>query len=277
MARPVPISYRGLRIVDGPPQEAGGEPFQVRSDGGGLAGPRRRGKQSVGPDRFAAQTSRLGARRRRMDRDDAALRLSVRRSRRAAGAARCGRAGGGRPVHSRLAVRELEPRRRAAALRRWSRRRHHHASISRLRWLFVSARNSSFTFRGKALDVREIGRALGVRYVLNGSVRRSAQRLRIGAQLSDASTGARSVGGALTMSNLPDFFRPSGPDRGQRHGDDRGAAVRRRTAALRKPAARKPRRVGLRDEGDARRLVLALSRGRSRRRRACWRERSRSS
>jgi TolB-like protein/Tfp pilus assembly protein PilF len=62
--------------------------------------------------------------------------------------------------------------------------------LSRLRWLFVSARNSSFTFRG-ALDVREIGRVLGVRYVLNGSVRRSGQRLRIGAQLSDAATGGQ--------------------------------------------------------------------------------------
>ncbi len=77
--------------------------------------------------------------------------------------------------------------------------------VSRLRWLFVSARNSSFTFRGKALDVREIGRALGVRYVLNGSVRRSAQRLRIGAQLSDASTGGQVWAAALTMSNLPTF------------------------------------------------------------------------
>jgi TolB-like protein/Tfp pilus assembly protein PilF len=61
--------------------------------------------------------------------------------------------------------------------------------LSRLRWLFVSARNSSFTFGGTPLDVREIGHALGVRYVLNGSVRRSGQRLRIGALLSDASNG----------------------------------------------------------------------------------------
>ena len=73
--------------------------------------------------------------------------------------------------------------------------------ISRLRWLFVSARNSSLTFRGKALDVREIGRALGVRYVLNGSVRRSDQRLRIGAQLPTRRLGARS-GPSATTSNL---------------------------------------------------------------------------
>jgi TolB-like protein len=77
--------------------------------------------------------------------------------------------------------------------------------ISRLRWLFVSARNSSFTFRGKALDVREIGRALGVRYVLNGSVRRSDQRLRIGAQLSDTSTGGQ-VWAERYDLELVDFF-----------------------------------------------------------------------
>lgn len=77
--------------------------------------------------------------------------------------------------------------------------------LSRLRWLFVSARNSSFTFRGKLLDVREIGSALGVRYVLNGSVRRSGQRLRIGAQLSDASTG-RQVWAERYDVELADFL-----------------------------------------------------------------------
>jgi TolB-like protein len=77
--------------------------------------------------------------------------------------------------------------------------------LSRLRWLFVSARNSSFTFRGKALDVREIGRALGVRYVLNGSVRRSGDRFRITAQLSDAST-ARQVWADRYDVPLSDFI-----------------------------------------------------------------------
>jgi len=77
--------------------------------------------------------------------------------------------------------------------------------LSRLRWLFVSARNSSFTFRGRALDVREIGRVLGVRYVLNGSVRRSGQRLRIGAQLSDAATGGQ-VWAERYDVELADFF-----------------------------------------------------------------------
>ncbi|MER9328534.1 adenylate/guanylate cyclase domain-containing protein [Mesorhizobium sp. M0488] len=63
--------------------------------------------------------------------------------------------------------------------------------LSRLRWLFVSARNSLFTYKGKAVDVKQVGRELGVRYVLDGSVRRSGHRLRIGAQVSDTSTGVQ--------------------------------------------------------------------------------------
>ncbi|SIT54033.1 Guanylyl cyclase (fragment) [Mesorhizobium prunaredense] len=61
--------------------------------------------------------------------------------------------------------------------------------LGRLRWLFVSARNSSFGYRGKTIDVKQIGRELGVRYVLNGSVRRSGERLRIGAEVSDTLSG----------------------------------------------------------------------------------------
>ena len=77
--------------------------------------------------------------------------------------------------------------------------------LSRLRWLFVSARNSSFTFRGKTVDVREIGAALGVHYVLNGSVRRSDKKLRVAAQLSDASNG-RQVWAERYEVELADFF-----------------------------------------------------------------------
>jgi len=62
--------------------------------------------------------------------------------------------------------------------------------LSRMRWLFVIARNSSFTFKGRQVDVKQVGQELGVRYVLQGSVRRAAQRLRITAQLVDATTGA---------------------------------------------------------------------------------------
>jgi len=54
----------------------------------------------------------------------------------------------------------------------------------------VIARNSSFSFRGRSVDVREVGRALGVGYVVEGSVRRAGNRLRITAQLVEAATGA---------------------------------------------------------------------------------------
>jgi TolB-like protein len=62
-------------------------------------------------------------------------------------------------------------------------------ALSRIRWLFVIARNSSFSYKGQAIDVKQVGRELGVRYVLEGSVRKSGQRVRITAQLIDALTG----------------------------------------------------------------------------------------
>ena len=61
-------------------------------------------------------------------------------------------------------------------------------ALSRLRWFFVIARNSTFVYKGQAADVRQVGRDLGVRYVLEGSVRKSGQRIRISAQLLDANT-----------------------------------------------------------------------------------------
>jgi len=63
-------------------------------------------------------------------------------------------------------------------------------ALSRIRWLFVIARNSSFTYKGRAVDVKQVGRELGVRYLLEGSVRKSANRIRIAGQLIDASSGA---------------------------------------------------------------------------------------
>jgi adenylate cyclase len=63
-------------------------------------------------------------------------------------------------------------------------------ALSRIRWLFVLARNSSFTYKGQAVDVKQVGRELGVRYVLEGSVRKAGQRVRITGQLIDAATGA---------------------------------------------------------------------------------------
>jgi TolB-like protein len=63
-------------------------------------------------------------------------------------------------------------------------------ALSRMRWLFVIARNSTFTYKGRAIDVKQVGRELGVRYVLEGSVRQAGKRVRITGQLIDAGTGA---------------------------------------------------------------------------------------
>ncbi|WJR80432.1 winged helix-turn-helix domain-containing tetratricopeptide repeat protein [Bradyrhizobium sp. NP1] len=63
-------------------------------------------------------------------------------------------------------------------------------ALSLFRWLFVIARNSSFTYKGRTVDVKQVGRDLGVRYILEGSVRKAGNRLRIAGQLIDAETGA---------------------------------------------------------------------------------------
>jgi adenylate cyclase len=63
-------------------------------------------------------------------------------------------------------------------------------ALSRIRWLFVIARNSSFTYKGQAVDVKQVGRELGVHYVLEGSVRKGGNRVRITAQLVEAESGA---------------------------------------------------------------------------------------
>jgi TolB-like protein len=64
------------------------------------------------------------------------------------------------------------------------------SALSRIGWLFVISRNSSFTYKGRPVDVKQVGRELGVRYVLEGSVRKAAHRVRITGQLIDATTGA---------------------------------------------------------------------------------------
>jgi TolB-like protein len=63
-------------------------------------------------------------------------------------------------------------------------------ALSRMRWLFVIARNSSFTYKGRAVDIKQIGRELGVRYILEGTVRKAGNKMRIAGQLIDTSTGA---------------------------------------------------------------------------------------
>ena len=63
------------------------------------------------------------------------------------------------------------------------------AGLSRIKWLFVIARNSSFTYKGKPIDLKQVSHDLGVRYVLEGSVRKAANRVRVNAQLIDTETG----------------------------------------------------------------------------------------
>ena len=82
-------------------------------------------------------------------------------------------------------------------------------ALSRMRWLFVIARNSSFTYKGRAVDVKQVGRELGVRYLLEGSVRKAGSRVRITGQLIDSATGAhlwadRFEGGLEDIFDLQD-------------------------------------------------------------------------
>ena len=89
-------------------------------------------------------------------------------------------------------------------------------ALSRIRWLFVIARNSSFTYKGHAVDVKRVGRELGVRYVLEGSVRKGGNRVRITGQLIDATTGAhlwadRFDGSLEDVFDLQDTWRRASP------------------------------------------------------------------
>jgi TolB-like protein len=78
-------------------------------------------------------------------------------------------------------------------------------ALSRFKWLFVIARNSSFTYKGKAVDIKQIGRELGVRYILEGSVRKAAEKVRITGQLIDAATGTH-LWADRFEGNLSDIF-----------------------------------------------------------------------
>jgi TolB-like protein len=78
-------------------------------------------------------------------------------------------------------------------------------ALSRMRWLFVIARNSSFTYKGRAVDVKQVGRELGVRYVLEGSVRKAGNRVRVTGQLIDATAGAH-LWAERFESSLDDIF-----------------------------------------------------------------------
>ena len=75
-------------------------------------------------------------------------------------------------------------------------------ALSRIRWMFVTARNSSFAYKGQSPDVRQVGRELGVRYVLEGSVRKGGSRVRISAQLIDARVELDSTPGEGSVFTL---------------------------------------------------------------------------
>jgi TolB-like protein/class 3 adenylate cyclase len=110
-------------------------------------------------------------------------------------------------------------------------------ALSRIRWLFVIARNSSFTYKGRAVDVKQVGRELGVRYVLEGSVRKAGGRVRITAQLIDALTGThlwadRFDGSLKTCSTWRTRWPPASPG-----SSNRRCRPPRRLACL---AARQP-------------------------------------
>ena len=79
-------------------------------------------------------------------------------------------------------------------------------ALSKLRWFFVIARNSSFTYKGKAVHMKQIAEELGVGYVVEGSVRKSGDRVRITVQLNDVATGATS-GPSATTGISPTFSR----------------------------------------------------------------------
>ena len=87
-------------------------------------------------------------------------------------------------------------------------------ALSRMRWLFVIARNSSFTYRGRVVDVKQVGHELGVRYIIEGGVRKAADRVRITAQLIDTATGVhiwadRFDGGIEDVFDLQDRMTES--------------------------------------------------------------------
>ena len=115
-------------------------------------------------------------------------------------------------------------------------------ALSRFKSFAVIARNSSFVYKGRAVDVRQVARELGVRYVLEGSVRRAGQRLRITAQLIDGDVGRASLGRPIRRRRRR-HLRRAGPDhrkRGRRH---RAANPAGRNRTLAPEAPGKPRRL----------------------------------
>ena len=112
-------------------------------------------------------------------------------------------------------------------------------ALSRIRWLFVIARNSSFTYKGQAVDVKQVGRELGVRYVLEGSVRKAGDRVRITGAADRRRQPARisgptdSTARSKTCSSSRTRWRPASPASSSRHC--RAAEIRRVRRAADRP------------------------------------------
>ena len=102
--------------------------------------------------------------------------------------------------------------------------------LSRARWLFVIARNSSFAYKGRSTDVKQVAQELGVRYVLEGSVRKVGERVRISAQLAEGASEA-ALGEALRSRTIR-HIRHAGRDHGDNHRRGRTGAWKGRAAAL---------------------------------------------
>ena len=117
-------------------------------------------------------------------------------------------------------------------------------ALCHMRWLFVIARDSSFAYKGRTADVKRVGRELGVRYVVEGGVRKAAQRVRITAQLIDASTGRASVGRSLRRRSRG-HLRSAGSGDGERGRRDRAEAGAGGDRTRQAQADREPRRLRL--------------------------------
>jgi TolB-like protein len=97
-------------------------------------------------------------------------------------------------------------------------------ALSKLRWFFVIARNSSFIYKGKAVHMKQVAEELGVGYVVEGSVRKGGDRVRITAQLNDVATGSHHLGGAL-RPRFGRCVRGAGRNHRGHHCGDRAAAL----------------------------------------------------
>ncbi|WP_426437266.1 hypothetical protein [Bradyrhizobium genosp. P] len=112
-------------------------------------------------------------------------------------------------------------------------------ALSRFKWLFVIARNSSFTFKGRAIDIKEVGRRLGVRYVLEGSVRKALGKVRIAGQLIDAATGAH-IWADRFERDVTEVFRSPGRSDGRRRLSHSAKVVSNRNCNGDAAATREP-------------------------------------